>query len=74
MRSAHESFLLAEARQRVAEGERRAGFAEGLADLRRTWPTLRQRAARMLVALAHRLSPEVAPTPEGTPDKRCVQT
>jgi len=72
MRSAHESFLLAEARARVAEGERRAGFAEGLADLRRTRPTLRQRAAGMLVALAHRLSPEVAPSPEPAP-KGCVQ-
>ena len=69
MRSAHESFLLAEARRRVVEGERRAEFAEGLADLRRARPTLRQRAAGLLVALAHRLSPEVAapsePAPEG---------
>lgn len=73
MRSAHESFLLAEARQRVTDGERRAEFAEGLADLRRARPTLRQRTAGMLVALAHRLSPEVAPPPESNP-KGCVQT
>lgn len=72
MRSAHESFLLAEARQQLAEGERRAKHAEGLAELRRSRPTFRQRAAGLLVALAHRLSPEVAPSPEPAP-KGCVQ-
>ena len=72
MRSAHESFLLAEARARVAEGEHRAQLEEGLADLRRSRPTLRQRAAELLVALAHRLSPEVAPSSEAVP-KECVQ-
>jgi hypothetical protein len=72
MRSAHESFLLAEARERVAEGERRARLEWGLADLQRSRPTLRQRAAGLLVALAHRLSPEVVPTAEPTPES-CAQ-
>lgn len=72
MRSAHESFLLAEARQRVAEGERQARLEWGLADLKHHHPTLRQRTAGMLVALAHRLSPEVAPSPEPVPED-CVQ-
>lgn len=72
MRSVHESFLLAEARARMAEGARRAGFAEGLAELRRARPTLRQRTAGMLVAVAHRLSPEVARSHEPAP-KGCVR-
>lgn len=72
MRSAHESFLLAEARQRVQAGEHKAKLAEGLAELRRARPTLRQRAAELLVALAHRLSPEVVPSTEPTP-RGCVQ-
>lgn len=72
MRSAHESFLLTEARQRLAEGENRAKHAEGLAELRRSRPALRRRAAGLLVALAHRLSPEVAPSSETVP-KECVQ-
>lgn len=72
MRSAHQSFLLAEARARVAEGERRARLEWGLADLRRARPTLRQRAAGLLVALARRLSPEVAPSSEPVSES-CVQ-
>jgi hypothetical protein len=71
MRSAHESFLLAEARQRIAEGECRAKHAEGLTELRRSRPTLRQRVAGLLVALAYRLSPEIAPFSESV--KGCVQ-
>jgi hypothetical protein len=71
MRSAHESFLLTEARQRLAEGERRAKHAEGLAELRRSRPTLRQQVAGLLVALAYRLSPETAPSSESV--KGCVQ-
>ena len=72
MRSAHESFLLTEARARLAEGERRAKHAEGLTELRRSRPTLRQRAAGLLVALAYRLSPDTAPSSEAVP-KECVQ-
>ncbi len=72
MRSAHESFLLAEARQRIATGEHRASLEWGLSELRRTRPTLRHRVARMLVALAYRLSPEAAPTAKPAP-KGCVQ-
>lgn len=73
MRSAHESFLLAEAKQRVAAGEHRARLEAGLTELRHSRPTLRQRAAGMLVSLAYRLSPEVAPTAKPAP-KGCVQT
>ena len=72
MRSAHESFLLTEARQRLAEGERRAKHAQGLAELRRSRPTLRRRTAELLVSLAYRLSSEVAPSSETVP-KSCVQ-
>lgn len=61
---AHESFLLAEAKRRVAEGERRARLGWGTAGLQT--PTLRERSAMMLVTLAHRLSPEVAPSPKRT--------
>lgn len=59
---AHESFLLAEARRWVAEGEQRARLGWGLDKLGR--PTLRERFALTLVALAHRLSPEVALSPK----------
>ncbi len=72
MRSAHESFLLAEARQRIATAEYRASLELGLTELRRTRPTLRHRVARLLVALAYRLSPEAAPTAKPAP-KGCVQ-
>ncbi len=59
---AHESFLLAEAKRRVAEGERRARLGWGIVEIQT--PTLRERSALMLVTLAHRLSPEVAPPPK----------
>lgn len=64
--NAHESFLLAEAKERVAEGERRARLGWGLGELER--PTLRERSALTLVALAHRLSPEVALSPQRSSD------
>lgn len=67
MRSAHESFLLSEARARVEAGERRARLYWNLAELRQTRQSPRQRAARMLVALAHRLSPEVASVSRSNP-------
>ncbi len=63
---AHESFLLAEAKRRVVEGERRARLKWGPSELER--PTLRHRAAEALVALAHRLSPEVTLSPKRLPD------
>lgn len=73
MRSTHESFLLTEASARVEAGERRARLYWDLAELRRDRPSLRQRIAGRLVALAHRLSPEVAPFAKSASED-CVQT
>jgi hypothetical protein len=69
--SAHERFLLAEAKQRVKEGERRARLEQGLAELKGL--TLRHRAAEVLVALAHRLSPELVLPPKHTLDSPCAE-
>lgn len=67
----HEHALLAEHRSRIQEGERRGGLEVALAELRQARPTLRQRFAGTLLALAHRLSPETVPTAD--PDKACLR-
>lgn len=54
----HERFLLAEHKQRLDEAERRGELEVALREFRRNRPTLRQRAAEKLLALAYRLSPE----------------
>lgn len=54
----YERVLLTEAKMRVKEGERRALLEQALTDYRRSRPSLRERTATLLVALADRLSPE----------------
>ena len=66
----HERFLLAEHQQRLDEAERRGDLEVALRELRRNRPTLRQRAAEKLLALAYRLSPETTPT--NIAGKHCV--
>lgn len=65
----HERFLLAEHKGRLDEAERRGELEVALRDLRRNRPTLRQRAAEKLLALAYRLSPETMTSRTG---ERCV--
>ena len=63
----HERFLLAEHQQRIAEAERRGELEVTLRELRRNRPSLRQRAAEKLLALAYRLSPETMTNITGEP-------
>lgn len=67
---APEHFLLTELELRIQEGERRGRLEADLTEFRRNRPTLRQRFAGTLVALAHRLSPETVPL--GEPDRPCL--
>ncbi len=53
-----EHFLLTEAKLRVQEGERRARLEQALTAIRQSRPSLRERTATLLVALASKLSPE----------------
>ena len=66
----HERFLLAEHKRRVEQAERLGRVAQALAELRRERPTLRQRFAGTLLALAYRLSPETVTPPSGV-GERC---
>ena len=66
----HERFLLAEHQQRLDEAERRGQREVALRELRRNRPTLRQRLAGALLALAYRLSPETLPA--NIAGERCV--
>ena len=66
----HERFLLAEHKRRLEQAGGRGRVAQALAELRRGRPTLRQRFAGTLLALAHRLSPETVPL--SRPDEPCL--
>lgn len=53
-----EHFLMTEMQLKVEAGERRGQLEQALTDYKRSRPSLRERTATLLVALADRLSPE----------------